>query len=273
MILLLDIGNSNLRWATAEAANPGEMQVLRHSDGIPLDLLAAWEQIDAPSRILVSNVRGTAIADALRRVTRAYWGLEPEFVSTCAESCRVRIAYADPTRFGVDRWLVLIAAHALAQDAVCPTSAPDASADTSRPTLILDAGTAVTFDLLLADGRHLGGLILPGIEMMRNSLLAGTQIPKIEAEPVGDPWACDTGTGVASGSIQAIVALTARLYGRLAEQTGILPRLLLTGGDADRLHPVLDQPCEVIPDLVLRGLLQLITNQRGSGKASRSTLL
>ncbi|AFL72740.1 type III pantothenate kinase [Thiocystis violascens] len=248
-MLLLDIGNTNLRWTTQAAGRLGEVRILRHGGGMTLDLLAAWEALGAPSRILVSNVGGAAVAESLRRVTRAYWGLDPEFVSTRADFGGVRIAYAEPARFGVDRWLTLIAAHAPALD--------DAGTAPRQPTLILDAGTAATFDLLLADGRHLGGLILPGIEMMRNSLLAGTQIPRIESEPVGDPWAQDTGTAVAAGSVQAIAALARRLLDRLTEQAGATPRLLLTGGDAQRLRSALDRPFQEIPDLVLRGLLQV----------------
>lgn len=254
MILLLDIGNTNLRWAIYDDGRLGEVWILRHSGGVPLDLLAAWEQIAAPSCILVSNVVGQTVAESLRRVTRAYWGLDPEFVGTRADFGGVRIAYAEPARFGVDRWLTLLAAHALARSG--------SEAEAWQPILILDAGTAATFDLLLADGRHLGGLILPGIEMMRASLLAGTQIPRVEAELVGDPWAGDTGAAVASGSVQAIAALAGRLYDRLAEQAGATPRLLLTGGDAERLRPVLDRPFEEIPDLVLRGLAQMAASVR-----------
>ena len=250
MMLLLDIGNTNLRWTTHDAGLLEETRIVRHGGAIPLDLLAAWEQIAAPARILVSNVGGETVADSLRRVTRAYWGLEPEFVGTRADFGGVRIAYAEPARLGVDRWLTLIAAHA-------PARPRKAEAEAGQAALILDAGTAATFDLLLADGRHLGGLILPGIEMMRASLLAGTQIPRIEAEPVGDPWARDTGAAVAAGSVQAIAALAGRLFDRLAEQTGATPRLLLTGGDAERLRSVLDRPFQEIPDLVLRGLVRV----------------
>ena len=241
MNLLIDIGNTNLRWTGYGDGVSWSVQVVRHSGGVPLDLLAAWESHPAPARILVSNVGGEAVAGALCRVTRAYWRLEPEFVHTRAEQDGLRIAYADPARFGVDRWLTLIAAHAEARQA----------------TLILDAGTAATFDLLLADGRHLGGLILPGIEMMRTSLLAGTRIPRIESEPVGDPWASDTGTAVAAGSVQALSALADRLFDRLAVESGDTPRLLLTGGDAERLRLALDRPFVEIPDLVLRGLARL----------------
>jgi type III pantothenate kinase len=241
MILLLDIGNTNLRWTCHGVGIAWEVQILRHQGGVPLDLLAAWERLDAPTRVLISNVAGDAVAAAVRRVVLAYWRLEPEFVSTRAFCLGVRVAYSDPARFGVDRWLTLLAAHGQSRQAV----------------LILDAGTAATFDLMLADGQHLGGLILPGVEMMRASLLAGTAIPPTEAKPTSDPWATDTGTAVTAGSVQSITALAGRLYDRLAADTGSAPRLLLTGGDAERLRAGLDRPFEHVPQLVLLGLARL----------------
>jgi type III pantothenate kinase len=153
----------------------------------------------------------------------------------------VTVAYAEPARFGVDRWLALLAARREA-----PGSA-----------LVLDVGTAVTYDLLLADGRHLGGLILPGMRMMRESLLAGTRIPAVEPADSLEPWAADTAPAVAAASVQAPAALTERLRDRLAAAAGEAPTVLITGGDAERLVAALDRPARFVPDLVLRGLALL----------------
>ncbi|EGV32030.1 putative transcriptional acitvator, Baf family [Thiorhodococcus drewsii AZ1] len=243
-MLLLDIGNTNLRWSRAAAEGVSQPEIVRHGGAVPLDLLACWETLEPPSRMLVSNVGGGGVGESLCRVARAYWGVEPEFACSRASWRGLRIAYADPGRLGVDRWLALVEAHASG----------------ARPALIVDAGTAVTFDLMLGDGRHLGGVILPGVEMMRNSLLAGTQIPRIQSEPTGEPWAADTGTAVAAGSVQAVAALTDRLFERLAVESGSDPRLLLTGGDADRIQDAIAKPCERVPDLVLRGLMRIAQN-------------
>jgi type III pantothenate kinase len=143
---------------------------------------------------------------------------------------------------GVDRWLALIGAHRLCAGAV----------------LVVDAGTAITYDLLLASGRHLGGLILPGIEMMRGSLLAGTNIPRVEPEERDLPWAADTGAAVGVGTIEAPAALVERLRRRLTAAAGGPSTVLLTGGDAERLRPALEEPVRVEPDLVLRGLALLL---------------
>jgi type III pantothenate kinase len=175
------------------------------------------------------------------------------------------VAYPDPSRLGVDRWLVMLGALGLGNGGA----------------LIVDAGTAVTYDLLLPGGDHLGGLILPGIEMMRVALLQGTRIPQAAPDPaagisIEEPWAVDTGPAVAAGGVQALGALADRLYDRLVLRCGPLsgawpeprakaaaPRLLLTGGDAGRLAQAIGRPLTIIPDLVLRGLVRLTEGLSG----------
>jgi len=241
MDLFIDIGNTNLKWALGTPEGLGEMRSVRHHGGLPIDLHAAWEQLAPPRRILVSNVGGTATAEVLERTCRSYWHRAPTFARTCSAAFGVTIAYTQPERLGVDRWLALIAAHRRYRG----------------PVLVVDAGTAITYDLLLAGGRHLGGLILPGIEMMRDGLLAGTHVPRVEPKDLADPWATDTGSAIAAGSIQAPAALTERLFARLEAETGSPPTCLLTGGDAPRLTPVLGIRAEYRPDLVLQGLTLL----------------
>jgi len=265
--LLLDIGNTNLRWVSQEGPGLGVSGTVRHGGGAPLDLIATWESLEPPGRVLVGNVGGESVAAAVARVVRALWGIQAELVVVQGSCLGLRVAYADPSRLGVDRWLALLGAQGL----------PGGSA------LIVDAGTAVTYDLLLAGGQHLGGLILPGIEMMRGALLQGTRIPPMGLDPaaptaspitpsigLAEPWATDTGSAVAAGGIQALGALADRLYDRLYDRLAerhnqglepgsdsSAPRLLLTGGDRERLAPAIGRPFQILPDLVLRGLARL----------------
>lgn len=241
MDLLIDIGNTNLKWAVCASGTLGEMSSVRHHDALPIDLHASWERLAAPQRVLVSSVTGQSVKDALVRTCRSRWGLEPRFAHTRSACLGVTVAYVDPQRLGVDRWLALIATHHLC----------------TGPALIVDAGTAVTYDLLLPNGRHLGGLILPGIDMMREALLARTHIPRVEPEEPDGPWAADTATAVAAGSTQAPAALAERLLRRLEAEAGTVPTLLITGGDAERLLPALAVPVRREPDLVLQGLALL----------------
>lgn len=254
MAILIDIGNTNLRWATWQA-NPrggdlaegalGEVSILRHHGAVPIDLLAAWDRLEPPDRVLISNVGGGELAAHLSRTVRSFWGLDPSFAATAAEAFGVRIGYTDPGQLGVDRWLALIATHLLAAGAA----------------LIVDAGTAITYDLLEADGTHLGGLILPGVRMLRTALQVGTRIPPWDnpSEPrPGDPsWAADTASAIARASLHAPAALADRLWGRLRDRVGAEPELILTGGDAERLAPLLGRPYRILPALVLQGLALL----------------
>jgi len=239
--LLVDIGNTNLKWATLTSGRLGDMRVVRHHGGLPIDLHAAWEALPAPAQILVSNVGGEGIGAAVRAACISRWQREPRFAQARSSSCGVAVAYARPERLGVDRWLAMIAAHHQ-----CTT-----------PVLIVDAGTAVTYDLMLADGRQLGGLILPGIEMMREGLLKGTHIPSAEPEALVVPWATDTTAAVTSGPIQALAALAERLYDRLATEARAVPEVVVTGGDAQRLLSALDRPARCEPSLVLQGLARI----------------
>ena len=258
MNLLIDIGNTSLRWALfpigQDGHDLGPMTAVRHGWAVPPDLLAAWECLQPPERVLIGNVGGTAVGEAVARVICAYWGRAPEFVQTRQDCLGLRVAYPEPARLGVDRWLALLAAHGY-----CAQSAIG-----SEAALVVDVGTAATFDSLAPGGLHLGGLILPGIAMMRDSLLAGTHIPHGASEPAPEPWASDTGAAVTTGSLYALAALAERvhqrLWDRLSATAGVHtppPVLLLTGGDAPRIAPLIDRPLELIPDLVLRGLARL----------------
>lgn len=245
MQLLVDIGNSSVKWALRgglAGALEGFGSAL-HNGALPLDLLAVWDELSHIDAVIAAGVGPQAVKDAVTQVCAARFARTPRWIKTRAEAQGIRIAYPVPERLGVDRFLALIAAHHLSRAAAAPA-----------PVLIVDAGTAVTYDLLDTGGQHLGGLILPGIRMMRTSLLTGTQIPLHEPVDADLPWATDTGEAIAAASIQAPAALIERLHLRLAHQTGIEPRLILTGGDAERLAAAIAAPAEQIPDLVLRGL-------------------
>jgi type III pantothenate kinase len=253
MRLLVDIGNTSIKWATLHRAErePRAGASARHAGALPLDLLATWDAMEDVTDVVAACVGPRKVADAVERICSARWGIMPRWIETLAASHGVRIAYSQPERLGVDRFLALIAAHRDAQDA-SDGQGPD------RPSLIVDAGTAVTYDLLQADGAHLGGLILPGVQLLRDSILAGTQIPRYEPLDAAATWAADTGEAVAAASLQAPAALAERVYGQLQTKAGLEPRLIITGGDADRLMPLLTCPHEHRPDLVLAGLAAFV---------------
>jgi type III pantothenate kinase len=236
-MLLLDVGNSRIKWAKVEcgkwlqqgATGIAEWPVLRQ-------VFATLEQ---PHKILVSNVAGDEAAQQVRAACAA-WRCPVEFINAKAEQCGVRNAYDQPAQLGSDRWAALIAAwhH---ERAAC---------------LIVSCGTATTIDTLSGAGEFLGGLILPGVDMMRRSLAAGTA--QLEAEDGSwREFPRNTADAIASGTIQATVGAILRQYGLLGVSGA---RCLLCGGAADYLQPHLGLPLLRMDNMVLQGL-QIIGQQ------------
>jgi len=236
MILLLDVGNTRVKWAWLEYLEIAPSGAVAHDA-----THRSWQgEIAAdghrPSRIVVANVAGPAFAAALTLWSRDHYAVEPEFIVARDRLLGVTNGYVRPAALGVDRWLGLIAAW---------RSAP-------RPTLVVNSGTALTVDTLDGAGRHRGGLILPGVQMLGETrapwagdgeLLAGRALDGLPSDPVP----------------LTLAALADRALGEFAAATGTAPRLILTGGDAHVLEPYLSQAAAIVPDLVLTGLAIVAT--------------
>ena len=239
MILLVDVGNSVLKWGLlqdGEIARTGRV-VHRGKDLVEL-LDEVWSERHPPDRVVVSNVAGTDVTEILSEWVEAEWHVEAEFPKAAARAHGVTNAYTEPERLGVDRWAALLAAHELVEG----------------PTCIVDCGTALTLDVLAADGTHLGGLIVPGLAMMRRSLLEGTAgiAPGDDGEVA--LLARDTQGAVTGGTLYALVAFIDRVTADVeAEVDGAFARVI-TGGDAPRLLPLLSGDYRPEPHLVLKGL-------------------
>jgi len=244
--LLLDIGNSRLKWAQP---GKGRQRLRSHGEAprpapeeLPDLARKAWGRL-RPRRVLAACVAGPAFAEALAAWCREAWDLEPELVQAPGRGWGVTNAYRRPERLGPDRWAALVAAWRRTQEPVC----------------VVDAGTALTIDALDAAGRHLGGLIVPGPELMRRALLQGTgALQALAADPEPADGAAllarDTAPAIEGGALYALVALVARVPRDLEAELGRPLRRLLTGGDAPRLLPLLSDGYDHAPHLVLEGL-------------------
>jgi type III pantothenate kinase len=165
------------------------------------------------------------------------WKSAPYIVHARADQCGVSSCYAAPQQLGSDRWAALIAAHYLYME---------------RDVLVVQIGTAVTIDTLAADGRFQGGLILPGLNLMLDTLTRNTaglapQLGKFAALPD------NTADAMFSGAVNAIAGAVERSYRKLANS----PICLLSGGDVDILLPLLNIPAQIADNLVLEGLLRI----------------
>ncbi|HVI60407.1 MAG TPA: type III pantothenate kinase [Luteimonas sp.] len=232
---LFDLGNTRLKCASlGEGGEVGEVIALAH-DGAP-----ALERLDAalPARFEAACVASVA-APALRVALLDALGRRCGRISlacTQREFGGVVIAYTEPSRLGVDRFLAMVGARARSIE----------------PALVVGVGTALTIDWLDGDGRHRGGRIAPSPALMRAALHArAAQLP----ERGGDyaEFAADTGDALASGCDGAALALVERSLRHVEAEAGAAPRLLLHGGGAAGLRAQLPQAIDT-PSLVLEGL-------------------
>ena len=243
MKLLIDAGNSRIKWCWYDG------------EDLPLDYESAeYEDLEEQGAdlfkgsgpdtddVLVCNVAGDDIRQLLND-SFSEWNLTPRFFTSKASGCGVTNAYSSPEKLGVDRWMSLLGAWTISNDAAC----------------IVDCGTAVTIDVLNDKGQHLGGLIVPGLELMQDSLVSQANgIPEDEEfEPPDSPslLARDTSSAVAAGSLYALVALVERVRQDIEKELGISLPLYLSGGDVDLIQPLLGCETTHEPMIVFQGML------------------
>ncbi len=255
MILLIDAGNSRIKWACLVGGVLQAGEPIAHSGeaGDVQALSLAWAPLPRPGRIIAVNVLGAGFAELLTGWAEDTWGLDVEFVVSQRTACGVVNAYREPERLGADRWVALIAAHHACDGPVC----------------VIDCGTALTIDVLAPDGEHLGGLIIPGLALMRRSLIERTAgiRPGVDAGPgfragsgrdADAPlFARDTTGGVIGGTRYAIAASIDRITADVQAAMDGGVRCLLTGGDAETVLPLLTGSYDHVPELVLDGLVVL----------------
>ncbi|WP_052480902.1 type III pantothenate kinase [Gilvimarinus agarilyticus] len=229
MILQIDIGNTRIKWRLRDQCRTLDRGVSAHGD-------YPWLAEKNIVRVWVSSVV-VAESERLIEALGAAGLPAPEFAS--AQFCLgdVVSGYQEPHTLGVDRWLALLGARQRVAEAV----------------LVVDAGTALTVDLLASDGRHLGGYIAPGLALMRQSLALKSHALAV------DSASCDTALPGRSSAEAIEAGLTAMGRGVIVagcdslRKAGSEPTILFTGGDGPHWQRVLGEG-EVVPELLFAGL-------------------
>ena len=238
--LLVDLGNTRAKWVWArggalDADSAGQGDAAQFRDACRADRAAR------PDAVVISSVASPAATRAIEEICGANWGIEARRLRTRAEQGGVRCGYADPGQLGVDRWLAIV-------------GAVDRY---GAPVIVWDLGTAATLDAVDADGRHLGGWIAPGPTTMLEALRRWTQLPVPDSladagsvRPGRSTAECIT-RGVLAAQTGSLLQLMQDLSARGIRE----PRLIVTGGAADILVPVLVLEHVHDPWLVFRGML------------------
>jgi type III pantothenate kinase len=232
VILCLDAGNTRLKYGLGDHSGWHLQGALEYSD---LEAMAALLP-HKPSRITACNVAGEAIRLRIDGLARSL-GVPLTWFASSAAACGVSNGYDQPQQLGADRWAALIGARQLH----------------AGPAVVVVSGTATTIDALDGQGRFRGGLILPGLAMMRSALAHNTaDLPHAAGRYRAQPT--NTDDAIASGAIHATLGAVERIHATLHEPGDQAVLCLLSGGAAGELAPHLGLPQRLVDNLVLEGL-------------------
>jgi type III pantothenate kinase len=265
MLLLVDIGNTRVKWARLADGRMGKQRAAANAGWDVRDYARrvigrGWSGQE--DRIIVSSVAGKEINGSLVAAATEAGAPTPEFVVSARSAAGITTEYLDPWRLGVDRFVGAIGAYHLAS---------------GEPVCVVSVGTAITIDLVDGRGRHHGGAIVPGPALMVSSLL--TQTNGIRRRATGGPggvtglFARTTRTAIGEGARYAAAAIVDRAIEEARIQLGKRPLVLLTGGGSTDIKPLICNSAVSLPDLVLHGLaVWAMWAQRGDRRVRQATI-
>ena len=241
-ILELDIGNSRIKWRLCD---PSTLSEISQGQAHNLDELAANLADVEPGAIRACSVRTNTETEKLLAWCRECWSIEPVVAKVVRNCGGITNKYEDMSRLGIDRWLAMLAAYRRA----------------GGPCVIVDAGTALTLDIVSGTGQHQGGYIVPGLGLMAASLEQNTNIRLSDPPPTAslEPGHA-TDAAVLNGTLVAAVSLVQQVLLKIFAQEPDV-KLYLSGGDAEILAAHINSDdfidrdnIEVVLGLVLDGL-------------------
>lgn len=234
-LLAIDSGNTAIKWGLHNGNDWHERGSVTQNQRVLLSQI--WRDVPEPSAIIVSNVAGPSAESALLNLF-AMWKAIPHWISAAADQCGVKNRYSNPAQLGSDRWAALIAAWRMKQ----------------QGCLVVNVGTAMTVDTLSDRGEFLGGIILPGFELMKQVLAHQTALLTLKEGRFQD-FPVNTADAIHSGIVHALTGTLDHMYTLLSTY---LDRdtihCIISGGGAALLLPYIKIPTMSADNLVLEGL-------------------
>lgn len=246
MNLLIDIGNSRVKWAQQKDGILQSCGASCYKKGDPHEFFDPdFENMPKPDRVFVSNVAGEKITRELSAYLDNKWSILPTYLEVRGEAAGVTFAYDDITQLGIDRWLAMIAAWNYYRTAVC----------------IVDCGTALTADVVTASGHHQGGYIVPGLNLMAEVLNSRTeQINYMSDCNASLKPGRNTSECISNGALAAVVALIDTVFDEVIREHGSDSHCVITGGYAEDIRRSLTVDVDYDAHLVLNGIATLTGN-------------
>jgi len=253
-ILLVDVGNSSVKWSVSVSSNTNDlsqMQQQYYPENIANSFFTkCWDKLEKPAKVLVSCVADKKVLYTLNNTVEQLWGIEAQEITALNEVSGFVNAYLEPSDLGSDRWCAMIGANEIIKS----------------DFIVADCGSAITIDVVSNHeknvSRHLGGYILPGLEMMKHSLGTQTADVTVDLEHTKTTLSpSNTTIGCVNSAVylSAVTLIETVFEQQLKQSDGV--QCLLTGSDAVLLSEFLTIDYILLPDLVLRGLSVIDTNR------------
>ncbi|APW40142.1 type III pantothenate kinase [Rhodoferax koreense] len=245
--LAIDIGNTRLKWSQYSEPRPGAKLLAHGAEFLEnIDKLAdgPWSALSTPTHMLGCIVAGDAVK---RRVHEQMeiWDVAPQWVVSSAAEAGLVNGYDHPTRLGADRWVAMIGArHRML------------ARGPARPMVVVMVGTAVTVEAIDAEGKFLGGLILPGHGIMLRALESGTAGLHVPTGEVRE-FPTNTSDALTSGGTYAIAGAVERMVQHVRMHCGAEPVCTMTGGAGWKMAPSMSVAFELVDNLIFDGLLEM----------------
>ena len=246
--LALDVGNTRLKWALYERPHPDAALLAHGAEFLEnIDRLAEgpWADLPEPEHMLGCVVAGDAIK---RRVQEQMeiWDIHPKWVVPSVQEAGLINGYDHPSRLGADRWVAMIGAR----QRMLAQGGP------ARPLVVVMVGTAVTVEAIDANGKFLGGLILPGHGIMLRALESGTAGLRVPTGEVCE-FPTNTSDALTSGGTYAIAGAVERMVQHVRQHCGAEPACYMTGGAGWKMAPSMSVQFELVDTLIFDGLLEI----------------
>ncbi|MBE0468469.1 MAG: type III pantothenate kinase [Methyloprofundus sp.] len=246
MNLLVDIGNTRLKWVLQHSDKMDSFGAVVHNqDDFSAALISAWQLLSVPDGIYFACVGSIELKQLLITIIEQLWPNCPiQEIHTKKYSHGLSNAYLNPEKLGVDRWLVMLGAFE----------------HYPAPLCVVDLGTAITLDVIDEQGQHLGGMIMPGLTLLKQSLSKGTADLNFCSEMHKQGLANYTQAAIYNGCLCAVKGFVEAGL----RQTTKTSRLILTGGDAEFLADTLRLDAVVDAELIFKGMALLSSGQSES---------
>lgn len=247
MILLIDIGNSRIKWATLEGG--WILSTSRCKYSVPEIAVDCFDEITAsPDAIYMISVGSDVVEVNVAEICRQRWNITPIRLITDSNCAGVSNGYENPQTLGVDRWAGIVAAYQIIGGAV----------------VVIDCGTACSADVVDRHGQHLGGAIIPGLQLMQQSLRLGTaRIDFTSDERTISGLGTSTTGCIKRGVTAALTGFISEIERVAFTQVGEGATVVITGGDAPELLPLLQGQIHYEKELVFHGMAAIVREKGG----------